>query len=149
MNPLPDLGVLRERFRLDAQCGTLYWRRSGKPALSERGRGYLHARLDGRLLYVHRIVFALANGHDPYPLQVDHIDGNPRNNRPENLRLATNAQNVGHRTRLNSNNKSGCAGVYWHKGAGKWAACAKRDGKTVHLGLFTDTESAAQARKGI
>lgn len=42
--------------------------------------GYCQVKLDGRHDPSHRIVFILANGYDPYPLTVDHIDRNPLNN---------------------------------------------------------------------
>ena len=123
--PYPPLDLLRERFDLDTATGTLTWKngpRKGRPAASEKGRGYLMLRLDGRALFAHRVVFILATGADPHPLHIDHINGNRADNRPANLRAVTNAQNIAHRTRQNRNNTSGHPGVYWHKAAGKWAA---------------------------
>ena len=49
--PYPPLKLLRERLDLDVATGTLTWKngpRKGKPAASEKGRGYLMLRLDGR-----------------------------------------------------------------------------------------------------
>lgn len=148
--PYPPLELLRERLDLDVATGTLTWKngpRKGKPAASEKGRGYLMLRLDGRALFVHRVVFILATGSDPHPLHIDHINGNRADNRQANLRAVTNAQNIAHRTRQNRNNTSGHPGVYWHRTAGKWAACIKRNRTTHHLGLFDQIEEAVAARQ--
>lgn len=56
-------------------------------------KGHLQAEVYGKRLYVHRIIYEMHNGPIPKGLQIDHVDGNPSNNRIENLRLATNAQN--------------------------------------------------------
>lgn len=148
--PYPPLDLLRERFDLDTATGTLTWKngpRKGRPAASEKGRGYLMLRLDGRALFAHRVVFILATGADPHPLHIDHINGNRADNRPANLRAVTNAQNIAHRTRQNRNNTSGHPGVYWHKAAGKWAACIKRNRTTHHLGLFDQIDEAVASRQ--
>jgi hypothetical protein len=49
-------------------------------------------------------------------LKVDHIDHDTLNNRKKNLRLSENKQNTKHRTRRNSNNKSGYRNVSWIEG---------------------------------
>lgn len=105
-------------------------------------------RLNGQALYVHRVVWALVHGQDPGAFLIDHVDGNRANNDPANLRLANNAQNVGHRVRLNRNNTSGVRGVYWHTRCGKWAAARKVNGVQHHLGLFETIDQATEALKG-
>ncbi|MBW8001156.1 MAG: hypothetical protein FVQ80_03940 [Planctomycetes bacterium] len=80
----------------------------------------------------------------PEHLVVDHIDHDGLNNRKENLRLCTYAQNA--------KNIKSCAkkssiykGVYWHKGTKKWAVQITCDGKSHHLGYFDDQTAAAKA----
>jgi hypothetical protein len=119
----------------------------GKKVSGPKGRGYMTLRLDGVPLFVHRVVYALHHGVDPGDALVDHDDGNPSNNRPLNLKLATNAENLRRRVDLNSNNTSGHRGVYWHRAARKWAAAVRVDGKNIHLGLFTDKAEAARAQQ--
>lgn len=69
---------------------------------------------NSRLYKAHRIVYVLAHGQIDDNLVVDHIDGNPFNNRIENLRLVHKA--VNHRNAKKfSNNTSGHAGVYWQE----------------------------------
>lgn len=61
---------------------------------------------------------------------------------PSGLRAVTDAGNQMNRTRLNRNNTSGAAGVYWHTGARKWAVVGKSNYVTKYLGLFADKAEA-------
>lgn len=79
----------------------------------------------------------------PPGIQVDHINGNPLDNRRCNLRLATSSQQKMNRRPTAS---SGYKGVRWHKRQGQWQARIKVEGKERHLGYFDDVEAAARAR---
>ena len=76
----------------------------------------------------------------PKGMQVDHIDGDPSNNRRSNLRLCTRAQNSQNQRR-HLDNASGYKGVCWHKASRKWHAQLSR--KSV--GLFDTAEQAKAA----
>lgn len=78
-----------------------------------------------------------------WPL-VDHIDGDPRNNRRSNLRPATPSQNAAN-ARRRSTNRSGFKGVSWDKGVGKWFAKVTVNRKQIYLGIYHDVEDAARA----
>ena len=67
---------------------------------------------------------------------IDHINKNSLDNRIENLRILTNQQN-----QWNTNAK----GYHWDKKNNKWRARIKINGKTKHLGRFTEEEDARQA----
>lgn len=76
--------------------------------------------------------------------EVDHINGNPLDNRRANLRVCTHAENT--RNQIpRKGNASGLKGVYWHKETGKWRALIKAGGRSVSLGLFKTKEQAHQA----
>jgi hypothetical protein len=165
--PLPA-DIIREALELDPTSRTgLRWKRrprhhfptergwkisngkfAGKPAGgergSDRGKQYFAVRINDVKYMCHRIVYLLAFGVDPKELYIDHINGNVKNNSPENLRLATNAQNQWNRGAYR-NNTSGFKGVHWHKQRQKWQAGIKHHGKPRHLGLFDTPEEAHAA----
>jgi len=49
--------------------------------------------------------------------------------------------------RKSDKNTSGRTGVYWHKGASKWAASITYKGRQHHLGLFESFDCAVSARE--
>lgn len=75
---------------------------------------------------------------------VDHINRNGLDNRKENLRLATRAENVRNRG-IFASNKSGYKGVSFNKRLRKWVASARDGKRQVYLGLFTSPVKAARA----
>jgi hypothetical protein len=93
----------------------------------------------------HRIVYALHHGRDPYPLEVDHINRNPLDNRPENLRVATRSENASNKG-VQANNKSGHRGVTFCRKTGKWQAQIGHNKKCIFLGRFATPQEASEAR---
>lgn len=87
--------------------------------------------------YLHRILLSPI----PEGYEVDHIDGNPSNNRRENLRLATRAENA--RARKIQWTSSGRRGVSWHHG--KWQVSIRVNKKLLYLGRFKTLEEATKA----
>lgn len=59
---------------------------------------------------------------------VDHINGNPSDNRRSNLRLCTNAENMRNRG-ATKNNTSGVKGLHYHKQCNLWQARIRLNGK--------------------
>ena len=79
-------------------------------------------------------------------LDIDHIDGNPLNNKAENLRAcnrSTNAKNH----KISSKNTSGITGVSFHRHSSKFNASVRDLGKRVSLGYFDTIFEAACARR--
>ena len=64
---------------------------AGSLAGCKNSSGYFHVWVDGKRRLWHRIIFVMHFGW--LPKIVDHIDGDPSNNKIENLRAATPAQN--------------------------------------------------------
>jgi hypothetical protein len=57
-------------------------------------KGYLHTKIKGKGLKIHRIIWEMHNGAIPKDLVIDHINENKLDNRIENLQLLTNKQNI-------------------------------------------------------
>lgn len=141
--------LAKELFSFDEENGVLLWAKKtakkvivGTPAGQHMSDGYISIGFDGRRYLAHRIIFALVNGY--YPDEIDHADGNPRNNKPSNLREATRSQNNMNRA-MQCNNSSGAKGVYLHRNSGKWHARIKVDGKYISLKYHSTVESASKA----
>lgn len=105
-------------------------------------QGYARRRVYKRVVVrMHRIVT------DAQPGQiVDHINRDKLDNRRCNLRFATRAMNV-RNCKIHSHNKSGVHGVHWSKQIKRWVVQIRVDGKTRHVGTFTQLEDAASARR--
>ena len=73
-------------------------------------KGYLKTLINRKPYRLHRIIFMMHHGY--LPKYIDHIDGNPANNRIENLRPATSSQNNLNRGK-HKRNTSGYKGVTW------------------------------------
>lgn len=130
--------------------GKLFWRNSpsrnirpGSRAGTLQPDGYRHVVVNGRSYREHRLVWLLFN--QTVPSLVDHINRVRDDNRIENLRPASAAQNVQNRG-MQYNNSSGCAGVHWHKGKKKWHAKIGVNGRDKHIGYFSDKSEAVTAR---
>lgn len=142
----------RELFIYEPETGRLLWRNSNKKrarAGAEAGAlhhtGYRHVFFEGHSYYSHRLIWLLERGSWP-DQQIDHIDGDPSNNRIGNLRAASNRENARNQ-KIRSTNKSGTMGVYWDKRSGKWCAQISIVGARRHLGHFADLSEAVAARK--
>lgn len=106
----------------------------------------------------------------PQDKVIDHINGNPLDNRKCNLRIVTQQENCLNRnynpipsiasqledpniiikkpyTKLPQEYQSNVKGVKWHRASRKWKATIKVNKKYYYLGLFQNVEDAIKARK--
>jgi hypothetical protein len=90
---------------------------------------------------IHQLVWILHNGDIPKDKIIDHINGNPNDNRIGNLRLATMSENQ-YNSKIRKDNKSGIKGVHWDKKSNKWKAQLVIKGKKTGLGYYVDLELA-------
>ena len=149
INRLPDLEVLNKWFILDDTNGMLYWKER-KAKHTEIGgivgkvnpKGYLVFHFDGVITRVHRIIYKMYYGIEPEG-ELDHIDGNKLNNKPENLRLASRYQN-NQNIKKQKNSTSGHKNVYWKEANKKWAVTISAFGKKYHFGYYLNIENAAE-----
>lgn len=89
--------------------------------------------------YMHRLLLSA-----PADMLVDHISGDGLDNRRQNIRLATRAQNGMNRGRP-ANNTSGFKGVHFEVRTGRWRADIASEGGSKCLGRFPDPEEAYAA----
>jgi hypothetical protein len=131
----------REHFTTDRQYA--YWntRYVGQPAGCVKA-GRRHVAVFKRQYLAYRLVWLWTYGEWPDEY-VDHIDGNSANDRIENLRSvshAENCRNVKHKRR----SLDLPMGVYRHRE--KYTARLNANGKNQYLGLFETVGEAHAAR---
>lgn len=135
---------LKEVFDYDAVNGQLIRKNKNRrknPA--DHKPIYSNISIGRKTFSEHKAIWIWHNGAIPEGLFIDHIDGNIRNNRIENLRLCTKSQNAMNRNRPTCN-VSGFKGVSVTP-KGKFLARIKVGGDCVPLGLFDKPEDAAKA----
>lgn len=100
--------------------------------------------VDGRFYWAHRLAFLYMTGSWP-EYDVDHINGNPLDNRWSNLRDVPRQINCQNLRRARADSKSGLLGVSWDSSRSRWFACIRHNGKTIGLGRFEDMHEAHEA----
>jgi hypothetical protein len=139
---LPSADDLRALFRYEPDTGRLFWRRRpDAPAqwnTRNAGRragcvvnGRRRIAIGGKIFMDYRIIWKMLHGEEPEV--VDHIDGNPRNNRLSNLRAATRRQNSQNARGFGS---SGFKGVSYIRARKRWVAQICVNGRSICLGSF-------------
>lgn len=152
----PELTQTYLKEILDYKDGFLYWKKRitkcihvGEKAgcLSKRiskksDQSRYVIRIGWRLYLSSRLIFFYHYGR--WPNTVDHIDRNPLNDKIENLREATPAQNSRNRTSL-KNSSSKYLGVSFcgNNQTNPWRAIINVNGKNIYLGYFPTEELAA------
>lgn len=133
----------------DPLTGLITWkegtRRAGKEAGCSTKRGHRLINRNSTVYLAHRVAWLLHHGVWPSE-GLDHVDGNPANNRMSNLREASQSINNKNR-KLNSNSKSGVSGVAWCSISKKWRAYINVDHKQTTLGRFDSFDEAVAVRK--
>jgi hypothetical protein len=132
---------------LEYRDGQLFWKvtrgrqKAGSCAgyIQTNGRRYL--RINGKLMLEHRVIWMMQHGEVPEFL--DHIDGNPQNNRIENLRPATKQQNAMNR-KVHRTNKLRVKGVQKTL-SGKFASYIWVNKTNKYLGTFDSPKQANTA----
>ena len=113
----------------------------GRTAGCYKELGYLVIRVRNRLYRAQRLAWLYMTGDWPDGV-IDHIDGNPKNNRFSNLRNVPQAKNMWNTSRRRDNT-SGYKGVT--KRRGFWVARIACGGKQHHIGCYATAEMAAFA----
>ncbi len=151
------VGRLKQFVEYDPETGIFTWkprevnskadkiwntRFSGKEA-GTKGSKYVTIAIYEEEFRAHRLAYLYMNGVWPSQL-IDHINGDPRDNRWENLRIASKSQNAAN-AGLWGHNRSGVKGVSWCKCTNRWRAIIRFKGKNYRLGRFDSKEEAGEA----
>ncbi|MDY6326802.1 MAG: HNH endonuclease signature motif containing protein [Bacteroidales bacterium] len=113
---------LQQRYWYDRTAGVVRNRKNQVIKGFEDSKGYLmlNARFDGTrfVTRLHHLVWVLVYGR--FPKLIDHINGNPKDNRIENLREVSQSENDMNRVwAWKPNPSTGLPGVYKVKGVYK------------------------------
>ena len=117
-----------------AICGKR-WR-----VVEQKKNCYCVCKADGHLMLMHREILCAKRGQI-----IDHKDGNGLNNRRENIRVCTHAQNMRNR-RWNPSLKRPAKGVELELN-GRFTARITADKKRIYLGCFDTLAEAKDAYK--
>lgn len=110
----------------------------------DKNSGYIKMKIDGKNYVQHRMAFIYMEGYEP--IEVDHINHIKDDNRWENLREVTPAENQMNRP-IQSNNTSGVTGVSLIKNKNLWLAHITVEGVHMRLGSSKDKDKAIAMRK--
>jgi hypothetical protein len=131
----PVTGVFTRRIsRGGTKAGSILGAHSAQP--------HLHASINGSFCLLHRLAWLYMTGAWP-TAEIDHINGDGRDNRWQNLRNATHSLNQQNRKRAQSNNTSGELGVSRFRN--KYRAQINALGKRHYIGYFDTVAEAAEA----
>lgn len=140
---------LRELLTYDRDTGYFYWLvskgavRCGSRAGYLKADGYYRVTVDRQIYLLHRLGWFYHHGFWP-PDQLDHIDGNTKNNRISNLRMSDYQRNQ-HNAKRRKDNTTGKTGVGKLR-SGKYRAYIRVNQQQMHLGTFTNLQDAIRCR---
>lgn len=138
--------MIEQYIKYNSKVGKLFWikeprTKGGKKVIGlECGDKYKYksVRLFKKKYLYHRLCWFLYYGQWPDGI-IDHLDGNPHNNKIKNLR---NTNRRGNSTNLKLHREGHLAGTTFLKSHKKFAARCWHKSKSVFLGYY-DTASAA------
>lgn len=135
---------LRSNFTYDPETGLFKRLSDGfSPKKPDPSNGYFRIRIEGKLYYVHRLIWMYQTGSFPDG-EIEHQDRNRANNKWANLLDVPKHINALNKSKLRSNT-SGVTGVYWEARTNKWRAEVRCGGNVYRLGRYHAIEHAADA----
>lgn len=122
-------------------CDPEDWERLKKFTWFKTRQGYVRSDTGVGYVLFHTQIVLKEKGTD-----IDHINGNPLDNRKINLRVCSHRENCMNQKKCKTNT-SGVPGVSWYQATGKWKVQIVVKNKRIHLGYFNDLEDAARCRR--
>lgn len=139
---------VRERLNYHADTGKFSWVSApsravcaGSMAGSVHPSGHVYISLKRKLYAAHRLAWLYVYGTWPR-CSIDHINGDPADNRIENLRELSHVKNLQAARKARRDNRSGLLGVTFRKDVAKWQARIQRNKQMLSLGLYASPEEA-------
>ncbi|QDP67434.1 MAG: hypothetical protein Tp138OMZ00d2C19078221_6 [Prokaryotic dsDNA virus sp.] len=141
-----EIELIRKSLSYCPETGIFKWKsvnknhneKHGKVAGTKKGR-YVSITLAGKRHRAHRLAWLITFGY--WPILVDHINGDGRDNRIENLRNTTSSVNAQNHTRVKSKKKDLPVGVKL-LASGNYQARATAGGKCYALGSYKTKQEA-------
>lgn len=141
---------LKELFAYNPETGDFVVAKNRKGSAKKVGAilgsktkaGYLEADIDGKRYLLHRLAYLYMTGEFPKNY-IDHCNRNKMDNRWENLREATQQENMQNDIKPRSHGSLQCRGVY--KYGERFRAKIVCNKKQIHLGTFETLKEASNA----
>jgi len=142
---IPTAEDISAVFYYDEDMGALFRRDTGQLARTPHHQGYWQVSFDCRTHMEHRLIWVLVNGDIPKDLTIDHKNGDKRDNRISNLRLATREQQLRNIPR-HRDNKTGFKGVMRTSAKSpSYVSTIYYNKKNHYLGRYKTPEEAHEA----
>jgi hypothetical protein len=138
-----DREYLLKNYFYNPDSGNLYhikgfFKKRLIPLKSLNSHGYFTIKILGKTYQSHQVAFYMIHGFLPrLPYTIDHINGNRKDNRLRNLRIANRTlQNINRKTKR---------GAHFNKEKGKWYSQIQMNNKKYYLGAFLTKNEAYMA----
>lgn len=142
---------LQALFSYSPETGLLTWKvslsnrtKAGDTVRGKSPDGYYRVGIHGKVYLAHRIIWVLIHGSAPQ-YDIDHIDGDPSNNRLDNLRDVSRSANITNQHKRRPKTNSPLKGAYWDKNAKRYMSQITVNGQRKYLGYFDTAEQAHEA----
>lgn len=158
---MPTAEWLEARLAYDPETGVLTWRarpiedfknariqrswnskNAGKVAGSRAAEDYVRININHQPCFAHRVAWLITYGSLPTGV-IDHVNGNPHDNRLVNLRALSHAENIQNQRHARKDNGSGILGVC--REGQRWRARIWVGSRQYSLGTYDSPEQAHEA----